>query len=170
MEHLRTKARALKADSTIESVAAILQGYADRAVFRGFSRGPVRGGRTIFKITWHRDRLFDLILDTRKHTLAFPLVLPMILPRSEMYRKFQDFLKSRSSKNVPAHRRIDPKKALVRCANRRGNVSLTMQVFKGDYEYAARKLIHLVHEVYLDFLQEYFDYQVEAFDLDPDHP
>ena len=151
-------------------MAAVLQGYADRAVFRGFSRGPVRGGRAVFRITWHRDRHFDLILDTRRRTLAFPLVLPMVPPRSAMYRKFQDFLKSRSTKDVPAHRRIDPKKAAVRCANRGGNISLTMRVLKSDYEYGARKLIHLVHEIYLDFLQEYFDYQVEAFDLDPDHP
>jgi len=87
-----------------------------------------------------------------------------------MYRKLQDFLASRSSKKVPAHRRIDPKKAEVRCTNRRGNVSLTLRVLTGDYEYGARKLIHLVHEIFLEFLGEYFEYQVEAFDLDPDRP
>lgn len=165
---MRTKARALKAESTIERVAAILQGYADRAVFRGFSRGPVRGGRTVFKITWHRDRLFELILDTRKRTLHFPHLLPEVPPA--MYQEFRRYLESRSSKTVPAHRRIDPKRATVRCANRRGNVSLTLQVLTGDYAYGTRKFIHLVHEIYLQFLGEYFDYQVEAFDLDPDHP
>lgn len=151
-------------------MAGVLQGYADRAVFRGFSRGPVRAGRIVFKITWHRDRLFELILDTRKRTLAFPLVLPKVPPRSAMYREFRRFLESRSSKKVPAHRRIDPKKAAVRCVNRRGKVSLTLLVLTGDYEYGARKIIHLVHEIFLEFLGEYFEYQVEAFDLDPDRP
>lgn len=139
-------------------------------MFRGLSRGPVRGGRAVFKITWHRDRLFKLILDTSKGTLAFPLVLPKVPPRSTMYREFQRFLESRLSKRVPAHRRIDPKRAVVRCANRGGNVSLTLKVLTGNYEYGARKLIHLVHEIFLEFLGEYFEYQVEAFDLDPDRP
>ena len=36
-------------------------------------------------------------------------------------------------------------------------------------ELATRKLIHLVHEIYLVFLQEgHSDYMVEVFDLDPD--
>ena len=38
--------------------------------------------------------------------------------------------------------------------------------------YGTRKLIHLVHEIFLEFLAEgkYFEYQIEAFDLDPDRP
>ncbi len=153
-------------------MAGILQGYADRAVFRGFSRGPVRRGKTSFKILWHRDRFFDLILDESKGTLHFPLVLPAVPPRSAMYREFKRFLESRSTQDVPEHRRIDSKKALVRCTNRGGDISVTLKVLGGDYEYGARKLIHLVHEVFLVFLVDggYFEYQVEAFDLDPDRP
>ena len=39
-----------------------------------------------------------------------------------------------------------------------------------DYEYAVRKLIHLVHEIFMVFLMEgnYLDYMIEEFDLDPD--
>ena len=41
-----------------------------------------------------------------------------------------------------------------------------MTVLDADYDYAARMLISLVHEVFLVFLQDgrYFDYLVEAFD------
>ena len=37
-------------------------------------------------------------------------------------------------------------------------------------EYAVRKLVHLINEIYLTFLTDgkYFDYLVETFNLDPD--
>jgi hypothetical protein len=164
----RRSDRPLSAAPPIERVAAILQGYADRAVFRGFSRGSARQGKAAFQILWHRDRLYHLLLDTRRRTLRFPLLLPDVPP--PIYRALQRFLKSRTSAQVPAHRRVDPRKARVVCASRGGNVSLTLTVLRGDYEYGARKLIHLVHEIFLDFLGEHLEYQVEVFDLDPDRP
>src|ERR1022692_3839108 len=132
--------------------------------------GGVRGKKAAFKMLWHRDRSFEFLVDTGKATLHIPLVLPQVPPRSVMYREFKRFLAERSSKEMPAHRRIDPKKARVACANKGGNVSVTLTVRGGDYEYGARKLIHLIHEVFLTFLQQYFDYQVEVFELDPDRP
>jgi hypothetical protein len=155
----------------IELVAGILENYANRGTFKGFSRGTVRGGIATFKILWHRDRFFDLALDTHKKTLRFPVVLPEIPAGSSMYREFKEFVESRQSESLPEHRRIDRKKAVARPSNRSGNVALTLTVKNGDYEYGARKLIHLVHEVFLVFLYDgrYYDYMVETFDLDPDH-
>jgi hypothetical protein len=87
-----------------------------------------------------------------------------------MYREFKEFVKSRHSESLPDHRRIDPKRAAARPSNRAGNVALTLTVKNGDYEYATRKLIHLVHEVYLVFLQEaHYDYMIKVFNLDADH-
>ena len=151
-------------------VAGILENYANRGVFKGFSRGPVRKGRASFRILWHRDQFFELILDLERNTMRFPVVLPSVPAGSSMYRDFQQFITSRQSDQLPEHRRIDINKARVRCGNRGGNVSLTLTAVEGDYDYGARKLIHLVHEVYLDFLNEgHYDYLVETFDLDPDH-
>jgi hypothetical protein len=124
------------------------------------SAGGVRSKKAAFKILWHRDRSVDFLVDTAKATLRIPLVLPQVPARSAMYREFKGFLAERSSKEMLAHRRIDSKKARVACGNKGG----------GDYEYGARKLIHLIHEVFLTFLQPYFDYQVEVFELDPDRP
>jgi hypothetical protein len=154
----------------IEAVSRILQHYADRAVFRGFSPGVVKKGKAAFKILWHRDRQFDLIVDTRSRTMSFPLLLPDF--EASMIRELNAFLVSRQSKNLPEHRRIDTKKAVVRSTTRGGNVGLTLAL-KGDhYEYGIQKLIHLVHEIFLTFLSEgrYYEYQVETFELDPDHP
>ena len=133
-------------------------------MFRGFSRGP--SGR--FQIVWHRDRQFDLIVDSRRGTIRCPLVLPQV--GSAMYRQFRAFLNSCQDPALPEHRRVDSRKAGVTCANRGGDVSLTMTLRGRDYEYGVRKFIHLIQEIYLVFLVEHFEYQVEAFDLDPDHP
>ena len=150
-------------------VAGILENYANRGTFKGFSRGPVRGGIARFKILWHRDRFFELILDPHKKMLRFPMVLPEVPAGSSMYRELKQFVESRHSESLPDHRRIDPKKATVRPSNRSANVALTVTVKNSDYEYATRKLIHLVHEVYLVFLQEgHYDYMIKVFNLDPD--
>ena len=143
-------------------VGEILQGYADRGVFRGFSRGESRNGKAAFRMIWHRERPFDLTVDTRRGAIHCPVVLPQLPAGSEMYRKFRAFLKACQSADRPDHRRIDDRKARVACANRGGNVSLTMTLGDADYEYAIRKFIHLIQEIYLVFLSEYFEYQVEG--------
>ena len=77
---------------TEELVGGILENYAARALFRGFSHGPARGGRAIFRMLWHRDRLFELILDVPRKTLRFPVVLPEVPADSSMYREFREFV------------------------------------------------------------------------------
>ena len=102
--------------------------------------------------------------------MRFPLVLPEVPANSSMYRELQEFLESRQSESLPEHRRIDRAKAQVSAGNRQGAVSLTLTVKDDEYEYGARKLINLVHEVFLVFLYDgrYYEYMVEKFDLDPD--
>jgi len=156
--------------SPAEVVNRVLEGYAERGVFRGFSRGPDRNRKTAFRMMWHRDRLFELVLDEQTGTLQFPLVLPQVDSKSIMYQKFKEFLKSRQSEKTPEHRRIDTRKARVRPLNRGGNLGVTLAVQDGDYEYATRKLIHLVHEIFMVFLVDgpYYQYMVEQLGLDPD--
>lgn len=157
--------------SAVSQVTTILQGYADRAIFRGFGAGKVRGGKITYKMTWFKDHDFELIFDTKKRTLHFPMVLPKVPARSEMYKHFQRWLTERHSAELLDHRRVDPKKAKLSCAHLRGSISVTMTVRDRDYEYATRKLIHTVHEVFLSFVPDhYFEYMIEAFDLDPDRP
>jgi hypothetical protein len=154
----------------IERVAEVLEGYAQRGVFRGFSRAPaIRDGKCAFKLVWHHDRAFELVFDARRNTLRFPLLLPNVAADSSMYGELKRFIEERHSTEIPEHRRIDRRKAVASVSNRRANVSLTMRLLNDD-EYGARKLIHLATEVFLVFLQDgrYYDYMVENFDLDPD--
>ncbi len=160
------------ASSKVETVAGTLEEYAARGVFRGFSRGPVNNGKATFKIVWHRDCLFEFVFDSKRNTMRFPLVLPDVPPDSSMYKEFKAFLKSRQADDLPEHRRIDKAKAEIRPYNRGGNISLTLKLKDDDVEYGARKIIHLVNEIFLAFLQDglYYEYMLETFDLDPDQP
>ena len=164
----------MRTKSVVDLVADILENYATRGVFRGFSRefsqGPARKGQATFKMMWHHDRYFELVLDVPKHTLRCPAVLPSVPRDSSMHREFKEFLEYNQSEERPPHRRIDPAKVGIRSGNRAGNVSLTFTVKDGDYEYGARKTIHLMDEIFKIFLQDgpYYEYLVENFGVDPD--
>ena len=156
--------------SHIDIVAAVLAGYAERRVFHGFSRGPTSGGKASFQIAWHRGRVFELVFDARAGTLRLPDLLTDIPAESSMYEDLKAFIRSRQSDELPDHRRLDARKTQIRTYNRSGNILLVMKVKDGDSEYAVRKLVHLINEIYLTFLADgkYFDYLVETFNLDPD--
>ncbi len=165
------KAAPKRPDPAIALVAEILEGYANRAVFRGFSRGPQTAGKATFKVLWHRDRFFDIVFDRKARTITMPLVLPEVDPA--MFKDFQKWILTRHSKELVEHRRIDTRLATLTTARKSGNVSLTITgKASKDLEYATRRLIHTVHEVFLSFLTDgpYFEYMVEKFDLDPDKP
>ena len=152
----------------VETVASILENYASRGVFRGFSRGAAKSGKTAFKLLWHRDQMFDLIFDARNKTLRMPMVLPRV--PAPMSRGLKQFVAAQFSADLLEHRRIDRRKMTLLASNRHGNASLTVKIAGSNFEYATRKLIHLVHEIYLTFLNDgrYYDYMIEVFRLDPD--
>lgn len=154
----------------IDTVASVLAGYAERRVFRGFSRGPVVGGKARFQFAWHRGRVFELSFEAKSGTLRLPELLIDVPADITMYEDLKEFIRSRQSDDLPDHRRLDPRKIQIRTYNRGGNILLVLKIKDGDCEYAVRKLIHLINEVYLTFLLDgkYFDYLVETFNLDPD--
>jgi hypothetical protein len=174
-ERLPTKRAASLKKPVVPLVTEILEGYAEKAVFRGFSAHPslggkTRGGKAAYKMIWHHDRPFELTLDVPKKSLCFHEVLPGVPVRSPMYRDLKAFLKARQAEDLPDHRRVNPKKARLACANQGGTVSVTVTVKDGDFDYATRKIIHVVHEIFLIFLEDgpYFEYMVEYLGLDPD--
>lgn len=156
--------------SDSEVVGEILEEYARRGVFRAFSRGPDRGSRAAFRVLWHYDRYYDVLFDEVRGTLRIALLLPNVPQDSALYRELKAFLRSRSSDQLQEHRRIDPQRAVVRPYNRGGNVSLTLRSLGGDPEYVTRRLVQLVHEVFVSFLRDgpYYEYLIETFDLEPD--
>ena len=119
---------------------------------------------------WHYDRPYEMWLDVGKKTLQFPAVLPGVPVRSPMYRELKAFLKVRQTAEMPEHRRVNPAKARLTPANKRGMVSIALTVKDDDFDYAARKIIQIVHEIFLIFLGDgpYFEYLVEHLGLDED--
>lgn len=87
-----------------------------------------------------------------------------------MNREFKAFVESRHTDEVPEHRRIDPKKVKIKAGNKKKFTNLTATVAKDEFDYATRKVVNLVHEIYLVFLNDgrYYDYMIDVFDLDPD--
>ena len=156
---------------TLEEAEVLLEGYAARGVFRGFSRASSRANEATFNIRWHRDRLFQLTVNTRTNILRIPVVLPEVAAKSSMDRELRQFVEQQQASGRLEHRRIDPEKSSVRCSNRAGNIGLTVTAIDGDLPYAIRKLVGLIQEIYMVFLYDgrYYDYMIEVFDLDPDH-
>lgn len=151
-------------------MTGILEGYAEKAVFRGFSAHPKRGGKASYKMVWHVDRPFELLLDVPQKTLRFPAVLPGVPGRSAMYRELRAFLNARQMDAMPEHRRVNPAKARITSSTVRGIVAVKLTVKDGDFDYATRKMIQVVHEIFMAFLVDgpYYEYMVEQLGLDPD--
>ncbi len=145
-----------------------MEDYAKRGVFRGFSKQAVRNGVAAFKMIWHRDRVFDLIVDTRNKTVMIPALLTGV--PANIYKDFKEFVELHGAASLPDHRRIEKTKARIRCANHRGTVSLTLIVKDNDYEYGLQRIVHLAHETFVIFLLNgmYRDYLVEQLGVDPD--
>jgi len=171
LERLPTKKSPKRShDASVGVVTEILEGYAAKAVFRGFSAHPGGKGHAVYRMIWHHDRRFEMLLDVEQKTLQFPEVLPGVPARSPMYRELREFLKVRQSEEMPEHRRVNPAKARLASGNKRGTVSVTVTANDGDFDYATRKIIHIVHEIFLIFLVDgpYFEYMVEHLGLDED--
>lgn len=153
-------------------VGDLLEEYAGRGVFSGFSRQKEGRGGGEFYSRWHRGQLFHWVWSESKQTLRISCVLPAVPVGSSMYREFKVWLAHRQDNELPDHRRCDQRKITLKTYNRGGDVALTLHVLDGDLQYAVKKLVSVVNEIYLDFLSSglYFDWLVETFELDPDNP
>jgi len=142
--------------------------YLRRGVFRSCSEKPAGAGILAYRITWHRDRVFDLRVDTVRQSVSIPCVLPGA--SKDLHAGFRTFVQQHHDPDLPEHRRIDPARARARVARRRGRVALTLEVMNGDYAYALQRLIHLVHETYVIFLADaaWREYKIAQLGDDPD--
>jgi hypothetical protein len=148
----------------------VLTRYAERGVFRSFTALPRAGSRVAFCMRWHKDQNFDFIVDRASETIRVPVVLPNVAARSAMDRAYRRFLEQFQNGELPEHRSIDRRKCVLKCINRLGSLSVAIEVHDGDYAYATEKLLAVIHETYLLFLQlgGYADYMVQHLGANPD--
>lgn len=141
-----------------------MQSHADRGVFRGFGRTYGRGPVEVFRFLWHGPEPVVMVFDPHRRTFSFPDLLPNIPYPSAMDRQLRAFVRGRTAETLPEHRRIDPRRARVRCTNRGGKVSVRLELKDSSYEYGVRKALKLVNEIFLSFLAGPYDhYMVETF-------
>jgi hypothetical protein len=148
----------------------VLQHYASRGTFRSFSEVAGPRGRIAFRLLWYRDITVHLEFDPAAHSLRFRDLLPAVPARSAMDRAFRAFIAGRSARPVVEHRRVDLRRMGVRCLNRGGALSLVVTLKPAHAEYGARKAVHLVHDILIDFLSDgqYAQYQIDHLNLDPE--
>jgi hypothetical protein len=143
----------------------VLQQYADRGVFRGLSEQAGRGGVREFRFTWLTRQPVVLRYDPRRLSLTFKELLPGVACASPLLADVQALIGSKSSRTLPAHRRIDPRRATVTCSCRRGAVSLVREIKGRHAGYAVQKGVNLVHEIFTVLQSSYPDYLGEVFGL-----
>ena len=148
----------------LDLVSNALQAYADRGVFRGFDEVRMRNGKRGFRFVWLGNRPLDLSLDAQKGVLRFNNLLPNVPLNSMLYDDLKRFLKSRSDRKIPKHRRVDARRAEVIWTNRRGNVSISLTVKNNHYVYGLNRLVNLIHELFVYLNDLYADYMSENFD------
>lgn len=152
------------------TVRASLAHYAQRGSFRSFSEVPGVSSKLEFRFTWFRDVAFRVTFDTTRRTLSFVNMLPGIPARSEMDRHLRTFVAMYTSTAVPEHRRVDPRRVVVKVVNRGGAESLVFTLRTRDTAYGVRKAVHLANDILQDFLNDgrYVEYNVEHFNLNPE--
>ena len=146
---------------SLQIVRDVLQAYADRGVFRGFSE--LKPGR--FQFVWMIRHQMELVVDTAKHELRFKQLLPGVPAKSDLYADLKAFVAERHDGQLPDHRRVDRRRAEVSCFNRGGMVSISLKVKNNQYAYGANRIVNLVHELFVHLRQTHPDYLVENFDV-----
>jgi len=154
------------APDPLAAVEAQLNAYAERGVFRSFSRTVFVKGKAEFRFFWLLDLPFHMTFDTRGGVIAFPKLLPGIQPASDLEAELKAFLADCASADRPEHRRLDPARLRIDYVNRGRAATLSVKILDGDWESATRKAVHLVNEVFLNFLNaRHPEYMIATFQL-----
>ena len=165
--------------------------YAERGVFRGFdhqfeSLDDEAGRRATFRFFWIGPRPFRISLSPEGRTLTAEGLLPDLDDHPEVLEDLEPFVARRvgdgedgdsgeyhgigsaesgSHPSLPAHRRIDPEKARPSLTPRPGpeGADLVVSIRNGHHEYAVRKLLNLINEIWVRLQDRHQRYLWHAF-------
>jgi hypothetical protein len=145
-------------------VRQALQAYADRGVFQGFS-GRQRRGLEEFRFTWLTREPTIVRFDPAAGTLTFVELLPGAERAAAVFEDVDALVTSASAVRRPAHRRIDRRKATVRCERRRRRLSVVVEIKGRHAAYGVQRGVNLVHEIFVLLHGTHPEYLWEAFQL-----
>lgn len=152
----------------VGAVRERLKDYADRGVFRGYTERPGRRGRIVFRFSWLARHPYDLQYEPRTGTFVFLNALPNVPARTSLARGLKKFVSGLSDESLPEHRRIDPARASVSAFVRKGEMRLKVVAQPAHHAYAAKRVVNLLHEVYLHLQSYHPQYLWENYDASRD--
>jgi hypothetical protein len=144
-------------------VTGALQAYADRGVFRGFRATPAPRRRVAFEFKWLTKRPVQAVFDVRSNTLNFPHLLPAISKAAA--DDVIAVLQSRAGRGVPAHKRIDARRATVSGASRGGAYSLRVGIRGTSHDYAVKAALSVINEIFITLQERHPEYLIEHFGM-----
>lgn len=150
----------------LDTVRKRLRAFADRGVFRNFREVGSKGAKSVFVFNWLERRPLILIYDDARKTLQFKNCLPNA--DDDVAAHLRKYIRSRSDRSVPAHRRIDPTRAEAKLVRRGGDASLVVQIRRNQITYGVTRLMNLLNEVFVQLHGEFFEYMVQEFDVSQD--
>src|SRR5262245_9945768 len=150
-------------DAGTRQVAASLQRYADRGVFRGLSASDGRNGRREFRFLWLTRTPMLVTYDPGASTLAFPRLIPGAAAVPSMVAALKGVVAEHLGSTVPEHRRVDKRHATVRCTVRDGHLSLSFVVRGAHHAYATKGGLNLVNRLFLQLQAHHPEYLIEQF-------
>lgn len=151
--------------SRADAVTSALQRYATRGVFRGFSAQAARAGKMEYRFVWLMRRQMVVTFDPAANLLVFKNVLPGIGRMADVAAAVKAEIANRSSRGLPAHKRLDGRKAKVSATVRAGDLSVVAAVRGAHQEYGVRMGLNLVNELFVLLHETYPDYLMENFGL-----
>ena len=134
-------------------------------MFRGFRATPGPRGRVEYQFTWLFRRPMRAVFDSRRGVLTFAALFPGAGASKAMSRNLKALVGARAKNDQPAHKRIDARRARVSSAIRNGDLSLAIEIRGGNHQYAVRRLLNLINELFLSLHDEYPEYLIERFGL-----
>jgi hypothetical protein len=146
-----------------DAVTVTLQGYADRGVFRGFRASPAARGRTTYEFKWLSRKPVTAVFDARRRKLLFPILLPSI--EGAAADDVETLIASRSSRQVPEHKRLDARRARVITITRKGDLTLALEIRGNNHEYAVKRALNLINDVFLVLHESHPEYLVTQFGI-----
>lgn len=149
----------------MDAVTSALQHYATRGVFRGFSVHAARAGKVEYRFMWLMRRQMVVVFDGVASTITFKAVLPGIGQMRDVAAVVKQEVAGRTSRTLPAHKRLDGRKARVHAAIRAGDLSVVLTVRGTHHQYAVQMGLNLINELFVLLHESYPDYLMEQFGL-----
>ena len=119
-------------------------------------------GRIAYEFFWLTRRPMHATFD-RLGILSFPALLPQASPA--IVSAMRAAVAARSTAEVPAHKRIDARRARLACTIRKGDVSLSVEIRGQNHDYAVSKTLNLVNDMFVALHEAYPDYLVQHFGI-----